>query len=122
MNIIKININQKVKNVGADVNGKEKVKLPYYMGSLDKVKPSTTEFDKWIEKYGGPYVSSYKLDGISALVHKVDNKLSMYTRGNGTYGQDISHILPHINIDTRKIVNNDAIRGELVISKKILKR
>jgi DNA ligase (NAD+) len=112
----------KVKSVGTDVKEKEKVKLPYYMGSLDKVKPSTTEFDKWIGKYTGPYVLSYKLDGISALVHKIDNKLSMYTRGNGTYGQDISHILPHINIDISKIVNNDAIRGELVISKKNFKK
>jgi NAD-dependent DNA ligase len=112
----------KVKNVGADVKSKDKVKLPYYMGSLDKVKPSTTEFDKWIEKYTGPYVLSYKLDGISALVHKKDNKISMYTRGNGTYGQDISHILPHINIDMSKIINNDAIRGELVITKKNFKK
>jgi NAD-dependent DNA ligase len=112
----------KVKSVGADVKSKDKVKLPYYMGSLDKVKPSTTEFDKWIEKYTGPYVLSYKLDGISALVHKKDNKISMYTRGNGTYGQDISHILPHINIDTSKIINNDAMRGELVITKKNFKK
>jgi DNA ligase (NAD+) len=112
----------KVKNVGSEVKEKEKVKLPYYMGSLDKVKPSTTEFEKWIGKYPGPYVISYKLDGVSSLVHKVDNKLCMYTRGNGTYGQDISHILPYINIDTSKIINNDAIRGELVISKKNFKK
>jgi DNA ligase (NAD+) len=112
----------KEKNVGADIKSKEKVKLPYYMGSLDKVKPSTTEFEKWIEKYTGPYVLSYKLDGISALVHKIDNKISIYTRGNGTYGQDISHILPHINIDTSKIINNDAIRGELVITKNNFKK
>lgn len=112
----------KEKSVGADIKNKEKVKLPYYMGSLDKVKPSTTEFEKWIDKYTGPYVLSYKLDGISALIHKKDNKISMYTRGNGTYGQDISHILPHINIDTSKIINNDAIRGELVISKKNFKK
>jgi len=112
----------KEKSVGADIKSKEKVKLPYYMGSLDKVKPSTTEFEKWIEKYTGPYILSYKLDGISALVHKIDNKISMYTRGNGTYGQDISHILPHINIDTSKIINNDAIRGELVITKSNFKR
>jgi DNA ligase (NAD+) len=112
----------KVKNVGSEVKEKEKVKLPYYMGSLDKVKPSTTEFEKWIGKYPGPYVISYKLDGVSSLVHKVDNKVCMYTRGNGTYGQDISHILPYINIDTSKIINNDAIRGELVISKKNFKK
>ena len=111
-----------VKNVGSEIKVKEKVKLPYYMGSLDKVKPSTTEFEKWIGKYTGPYVISYKLDGVSLLVHKIDNKVFMYTRGNGIYGQDISHILPYINIDTSKIINNDAIRGELVISKKNFKK
>ena len=88
------------------------------MGSLDKIKPSMSEFTKWLSKYSGPYILSYKLDGISALVNKVDNKISMYTRGNGIYGQDISHVLEHININTDLLKNNDAIRGELIMSKK----
>jgi len=110
---------KKLKEVGAPImKNKTKIKLPHYMGSLDKIKPSMSEFTKWVSKYNGPYILSYKLDGISALVHKVDNKISMYTRGNGIYGQDISHVLEHININTDLLKNNDAIRGELIISKK----
>ena len=108
---------KKLTDVGAPIK-KNKVRLPHYMGSLDKIKPSMSEFTKWVSKYSGPYILSYKLDGISALVHKVDNKISMYTRGNGIYGQDISHVLEHININTSLLKNNDAIRGELIISKK----
>lgn len=108
---------KKLTDVGAPIK-RNKVKLPHYMGSLDKIKPSMSEFTKWVSKYSGPYVLSYKLDGISALVHKIDNKISMYTRGNGIYGQDISHVLEHININTDLLKNNDAIRGELIISKK----
>jgi DNA ligase (NAD+) len=108
---------KKIIDVGAPIK-KNKIKLPHYMGSLDKIKPAMSEFTKWVSKYSGPYVLSYKLDGISALVHKIDNKIFMYTRGNGVYGQDISHVLEHININTSLLKNNDAIRGELIISKK----
>ncbi len=110
---------KKLTDVGATImKNKTKIKLPHYMGSLDKIKPSMSEFTKWVSKYSGPYILSYKLDGISALVNKVDNKISMYTRGNGIYGQDISHVLEYININTDLLKNNDAIRGELIISKK----
>ena len=113
------NKNQKVI-IGAPIpKGKqnEKVTLPYFLGSLDKIKPSMNTFNKWIEKYSGPYVVSYKLDGLSALLHKKNNKISLYTRGDGTKGRDISNILKHININTDKLENDDAIRGELVMSK-----
>jgi len=113
------NKNQKVV-IGAPIpNGKqnEKVNLPYFLGSLDKIKPSMNTFNKWIDSYPGPYVISYKLDGLSALLHKKNNKISLYTRGDGTKGRDISNILKHININTDKLENNDAIRGELVMSK-----
>jgi NAD-dependent DNA ligase len=112
-NIIKSNR----KNVGSDVT-KNKVKLPYYMGSLDKIKPSTSAFDKWINIYPGPYVLSCKLDGISALLYKINNKIYLYTRGNGIEGQDISYLLEYLNINDKKLINGDAIRGELIISKK----
>ena len=46
---------------------KNKVKLPYELWSMDKIKPTTDELDKWTKKYKGPYVISAKLDGISAL-------------------------------------------------------
>jgi len=112
------NKNKKVE-IGYPVPEKQegKVKLPFFMGSLDKIKPSTNALEKWLNDYPGPYVISYKLDGISALLFKKDNKISLYTRGNGTFGKDISHVLGHININTDKLKDGDAIRGELIMSK-----
>ena len=90
----------------------------FLVQSLDKIKPAMSEFNKWLSKYSGPYILSYKLDGISALIQKVNDKFYMYTRGDGVYGQDISHVIKHININTNLLKNNDAFRGELIISKK----
>jgi NAD-dependent DNA ligase len=88
-----------LKIIGAPIN-KEKVKLPYYMPSLNKIKPDTDELDKFISKYKGPYVLSDKLDGVSALFIKSHNGKNdkMYTRGDGTYGQYISYLIPYVYI------------------------
>ena len=117
------NKNKKI-TIGAPISEKKngKTKLPFFMGSLEKIKPSTNALDKWLEKYSGPYVLSYKLDGISALLYKKDNKINLYTRGNGTDGQDISHILNYININTEKMEEGDAIRGELIMTKTNFKK
>jgi DNA polymerase beta len=53
--------NQEVFKVGAPVE-KNKVKLPYEMGSMDKIKPDTNALTNWTNKYTGPYVLSCKLD------------------------------------------------------------
>src|ERR1700744_2630035 len=58
--------------IGAPIN-KSKVKLPFPMGSLDKIKPETKELEKWINKYEGPYVLSDKLDGTSAQFYKISD-------------------------------------------------
>lgn len=107
-----------LKNVGAVVKG-DKVKLPYYMGSLDKIKSDQKELDKFKKSYYDFYVISDKLDGNSALLEyskTMDPKL--FTRGDGVYGQDISYLIPFINNISKITINNDvAIRGELIISK-----
>ena len=108
---------------GSAKNGKNgKVKLPFWMGSLDKIKPSTNAFTNWIGKFSGPYVLSWKLDGISALLYKYNNKTYMYTRGDGIEGQDISHCIDLIGINVSKLSEGDAIRGELIISKDNFKK
>ena len=33
------------------------------MGSLDKIKPNTREFDLWFERHNSPYFITQKLDG-----------------------------------------------------------
>jgi DNA ligase (NAD+) len=118
--------NNKIKEVGSQIksiNGNtNKVKLPHWMGSLDKIKPSTGTFNKWVEEYTGPYVLSYKLDGISALLCKTNGQVKMYTRGNGIEGQDISQCIDLIGINISKLIDGDAIRGELVMSKENFKK
>jgi NAD-dependent DNA ligase/histidinol phosphatase-like enzyme len=114
------------KRIGAEV--KNKVVLPYYMGSQNKIKDSEEEITKYKAKYPGSYVISDKLDGVSCLIVYTPNNIKMYTRGNGTEGQDITHLLPFINMilppyNEKDIqifgLNNTeiAVRGELIISK-----
>lgn len=97
-----------------------KVKLPYWMGSLDKIKPSSGTFNNWVNKFPGPYVLSWKLDGISALLCKIKGQVYMYTRGDGIEGQNISHCIQMLGsngLNINKMVEGDAIRGELIMSK-----
>lgn len=115
--------NDFLHEVGAPVETKEKVKLPYSMGSLSKIKPSTQELDKWKLNYHGLYVVSDKLDGISAQLYITKNKIQLFTRGDGEYGQDISHLINYL-FDTekiahikKKITDEISIRGELILSK-----
>ena len=96
---------------------KNKVVLPFFMGSLNKIKPSTTDFNNWMTKYLGPYIISYKLDGISALIYKKNDNVYMCTKGDGNIGEDVSKIVNHINVNTELLKNGDAIRGELIMSK-----
>ena len=110
-----------IKEVGAPVYG-VKVELPYKMASLDKIKPDTDRLDKWMKTYQGEYYMSDKLDGCSAMYYK-DKKgyHHLYTRGNAEQGQDITHLLAYFSegVDFEKIPEETAVRGELVISKKL---
>lgn len=94
---------------------KNKVKLPYEMWSMDKIKPNTDTLLKWKQTYTGPYVISCKLDGISALFSTEKNALKLYTRGNGTIGQDISHLIPYLKLPVKS--KDLVIRGEIIIQK-----
>lgn len=83
-----------LRQVGAPVERKMgKVKLPFYMGSLNKLKEATA--DKWFANNPGPYVVSDKMDGISLGID-VEEEIKCYTRGNGYQGQDLSHLVPHL--------------------------
>jgi NAD-dependent DNA ligase len=97
-----------------------KAKLPFFMGSLDKIKNEQKVFDSWKNRYMGCYVVSDKLDGNSGLLHFQPNQDTMlYTRGNGVEGQNITHLLPFLKNMThlRSFPHEVAIRGELIISK-----
>jgi len=114
--------NQVLKLIGAKVSSKNKVKLPYFMGSMDKVKPTDqTVLLKWLSKYKGPYIYSDKLDGVSGLLYYSQNKLKLYTRGDGHEGTDISNLIKLIpslsNLNKKKLSDGMAIRGELIMSR-----
>ena len=105
--------------IAADDNRKEE--LPYYMGSLDKIKDSSDKgLASFKKKYPGEYIVSDKLDGNSGLVHVNKGVVKLFTRGDGTIGQNISSVLEHIqgvpNLAAHK--GELAVRGELIISKK----
>jgi DNA ligase (NAD+) len=111
-------------NIGATVGTSNKVPLPFFMGSLDKIKNDEKVFANWKKKYEGEYVISDKLDGNSGLLVLKNNEVKLYTRGDGIDGQDISHLLPFLKNASSLVVsvlgkntNNVAVRGELIIGK-----
>jgi NAD-dependent DNA ligase len=106
-----------LSTIGAPIKG-EKVKIPYWMGSLDKIKDDAKTIDKWRTTYNGPWVISDKLDGNSGLlvINPSTGANVMYSRGDGEYGQDLSNILKYIKMP--KVKEICAVRGELIISKK----
>ena len=106
--------NKVLDQIGAPIQDKNKVKLPYFMASMDKIKPDTNALQKWKDKYSGPYVLSAKLDGISGLYSTENNEQKLYTRGNGEVGQDISHLIPFLKLPTTPDIT---IRGELIMKK-----
>lgn len=120
-----------LKQVGAPVSG-SKVKLPFYMGSLDKIRDDPKALDKWKAKYDGDMVVSDKLDGNSGLlVYTSRGSIALYSRGDGEMGQDLSNILQSIDQKTVPSITKIntqlkghsgsdillAVRGELIISK-----
>ena len=122
-----------LKDVGSNVNAKNKVTLDYPLYSMDKIKPPSKELEKWLKKYSGPYYLSDKLDGISALlVYKKDKTIGLYTRGTATEGLDISFLLKYLSgvptpdkvanyVKDNKLISKNnvmAFRGELLMKKK----
>lgn len=114
-NVLEFNYPQSelLTNVGAEVIS-NKVKLPLYMGSMDKLKPDTKSLTRWLTKYPGPYITSHKLDGISLLIDYNHDVPKAYTRGNGKEGQDVSWITNYIKLGS---LDGGFVRGELIVSK-----
>ena len=108
---VKYPTNEVLTNIGANVT-KNKVELPYKMASMDKIKPDTNALVTWTQKYKGPYVLSCKLDGVSGLYTTEGGVPKLYTRGNGTIGQDVSHLLSVLKLPIEK---NSVVRGELIM-------
>jgi DNA ligase (NAD+) len=107
-----------LKMTGAEPEKKKsKALLPYTMPSLDKVKPDTVE--RKLSALQKPFLLSTKLDGVSAMfcISSTGEK-TLYTRGNGREGQDISKFIPELfgsSISFSPMV----IRGEIIMKKSL---
>ena len=101
----------------SDINKSKHVKLPHYLGSMDKIYPKDVrEFTRFCNTYKGPYILSHKLDGISALI----SNGKAFTRGpNGVHGTPITAKLNEImpELIQYSLEHSVSIRGELVISR-----
>jgi len=109
-----------VDTVGAPIY-KNKVKLPYEMWSMDKIKPDTNSLAKWKQKFQGKYVISCKLDGVSGLYDSTSKPPKLYTRGDGKIGQDISYLIPFLGLNLQKF-SNVVARGEFIIKKQVFNK
>lgn len=110
-----------LKHSGASVSTKMKVKLPYPMPSLTKAKYQTGAVGPWLQRTPGPYVVSWKMDGVSALKTKsAAAPTRLFTRGRSGdgYGGDISYLLPHLKLprSASKKGQELALRGELLMA------
>lgn len=124
-----------LKIVGSQLKSKNKVKLDYSLGSMDKIKPPSNQLEIWTKKYPPPYNFSDKLDGVSALLtynNDLNPTVKMFTRGTATEGMDITSLIKYINLpDIEKIMayckknkiegetNTIAFRGELIIKESV---
>jgi NAD-dependent DNA ligase len=91
------------------------VRMPFYLGSLDKAKVSD-ELEKWAKKFQGSFHIAEKLDGISGLWNPENKKL--YLSGDDNMGVDVSPWLRYISLSPSKIQavpEGVWIRGELIM-------
>lgn len=82
------------KQTGAPIRGK-KTKLKYHAGSMNKLK-TEDEIEKFVKAYPGPWLIMAKLDGISG--QSTEKAKKMCTRGNGTEGQNVTHLIDMIDM------------------------
>lgn len=92
-----------------------KVKLPFSMMSLNKVK-TVEELIEWARNYNSDLVITPKLDGLSVGMKNQGEKA--FTRGDGQIGQDCSLHLSAVSscLDTTKLQGNDIVRGEIIFT------
>ena len=111
--------------IGAKIRENEnRVKLPYWLGSMDKYKPTDEkEINKWAEKFpSDEYIIEDKLDGVSCLLIIKNGKIKLYTRGDGIIGGDISYLSQYFKSIPKNLEEDIVVRGELIINKEIFNK
>ncbi len=106
--------------IGSQELPDKKIKHAHKMLSLDKTYKENDLLD-WVGKHD--VVSTFKLDGVACSLIFENNKLSLAkTRGDGTYGEDISHKILWIENIPKKVSKglskNFEVRGELYCTEK----
>lgn len=103
--------------------GENKISHRYPMLSMGKAK-TAEDANKWFKKLNMPgidYCLQPKIDGLSATCRYINGKLLyVSTRGDGSIGQDISHIAKYMDDikDTISFTSGDIeVRGELYLPK-----
>ena len=92
----------------------EAIKLPYWLGSLSKVKDEKN-VEKWLSSHEGSIILMPKLDGASVLLEFKNGKYSLYSRGRDGVGQNLNSIVPYLNLP--QLDSDIALRVEIIIAK-----
>lgn len=110
---------EKYTSIGAEPTD-TKVDLPYFLGSLRKLKLDK-EITLWSKTYNGPYFIEDKIDGLTLLYTTTFTNdtctRALYTRGKGHRGKDVSHLLEYLHFPI--LHETIAIRGEIVMKKEV---
>ena len=103
-----------LSSVGA--NPTSGVQLPVPLASLDKVRMGEAGLQRWQKRrgiMGVSCVASEKLDGLSGLYMCKANSSTLYLRGNGVKGVDVSRVLSSLSLPKGEFM----VRGEIVLPK-----
>jgi DNA ligase (NAD+) len=113
--------NKKFKpTVGAKLReGENRVKLPFWLGSLDKITPQEPQvFKRWMAKNKSEnYIICEKLDGVACLLEYDNGKIHLYTRGDGEVGANISYLVDYFQGIPNISKKSFFVRGELIMEK-----
>jgi NAD-dependent DNA ligase len=103
--------------------GDNEVELPFWLGSMNKIKSEDREsLLKWVSKNPAEeYIVENKLDGISCLLRFFRGNISLYTRGDGKVGSDISYFAKYFKNIPHNLTDNIFVRGELIMNKHVFK-
>ena len=140
---------RRYEKIGAPPVKKIRIKLPYPLPSLNKLKPGMMGLTNFLNKFAPEHTSikqlqsqdqeevdpmhrmswSLKLDGVSGMViYDSEGKVKgVYTRGDGDIGGDVTYLKDYLSsipasVSKRSDKNYSlVVRGEFIITKQIWK-
>lgn len=116
---LKISENQNIGCLPSQIESR--VKLPTHMGSLTKFNDDK-KLQNFLEKFDHTeFIIQEKLDGVSCLYVCCDGKIKLYTRGNGSIGTLVTHLID-CGLNLPKINKNIMVRGELIVETNVFEK